>query len=125
MIKDVDGRDVLLWLDVETTGLNVDRDHLLEVAVLPTLLDETLTPIDDLWTRVVALPDGLRFKDVAVEMHARSGLWRDCLQSGLTVERLWRQLGSQAVRWNLGSAGSVTLAGRSVHFDRGWQHAVQ
>lgn len=69
--------DVLLWLDVETTGLNAADDHLLEVAALVT--DVNLSPIDEVGFHAVILHDAAQVRaaanDFVRDMHERSGLW--------------------------------------------------
>lgn len=119
--------DVLLWLDVETTGLDPATDHLLEIAIQPTALDRDLTPLEDPFVRVLGIPPSLRLRDVdpaVLEMHSQNGLWRDCRQSALTPEGLARHIAAIATRWNLGTYGTVALAGRSVHFDRAWLSSI-
>lgn len=54
--------DVLLWLDVETTGLDLYRDHLLEIAIQPTALDRDLTPLEDPFVRILGIPPALRVR---------------------------------------------------------------
>lgn len=73
-------KDVIVWIDVETTGTNPQEDHLLEVAALVT--DTQLNLLDDegyhavihyperdaAWIREDAAP-------IVQEMHDKSGLW--------------------------------------------------
>ena len=66
--------DTLLWIDVETTGLDPDSDALLEIGMLYT--DGGLHPIDaplDLVLRWDGTPD-----DFIKGMHGPNGLLAEC-----------------------------------------------
>jgi len=76
---------LLAWLDIETTGLNPDEDHLLEIACVVT--DLSGQPIEEgEYHRVAALPDAWQPDDpgswpvdpTVRDMHAVNGLWDSC-----------------------------------------------
>ena len=74
--------DTLLWIDVETTGLDPDSDALLEIGMLYT--DGGLHPIDaplDLVLRWDGTPD-----DFIKGMHGPNGLLDACRGRGYTKE---------------------------------------
>jgi oligoribonuclease len=128
----VTANPAFLWTDVETSGLDHDRNYLLEAGFRVT--DSDLRTISEAsWVvpwgpRVVA--DQIRpYTDRPVlDMHDASGLWVECSRPG------WVMLGSDAVdvfqSWaafagildwlrDAGAAG-LPLAGSTVGFDRRW-----
>ena len=68
-------RDVLVWMDLEMTGLDVEKDVIVEIAVLATSA-ATLEPLDAGLAVVVAQPPEVlaRMGDFVRQMHERSGL---------------------------------------------------
>ena len=110
--------DRMVWIDVETTGLDAGRDLLLEVAVVVT--DGQLNELAHL-SRSIAHPEQrvLELMGPTVrEMHVRSGLlaW---LLMGPTVAApvVEREIFDMLVAH--GAVGAVA-AGSSVAFDRGF-----
>jgi oligoribonuclease len=127
---------MLIWTDIETTGLDPDKDHLLEIAVIVTddLLDEkarfqrvilpdvdevilaeltNVNPDDDLSVQHAAGVSG--FHPIVVQMHAKNGLWKECV----AAENDSTDLDMVLENWILSSgAEGAQLAGSSVHFDR-------
>lgn len=118
--------DLLLWLDLETTGLDPDNDHVLQVAYgitdtelrgITPVVDRLIRPTADTW----ALIQSSQFIQ---DMHGRTGLLdrlTDDSQPKVLIEDaeddILRSLNS--VQEATG-AGMVTLAGASVHFDKGF-----
>lgn len=74
--------DALLWLDVETTGLDANTCSILEIGAICTSLDatrefgryETVIHIDSSQLLEIALP--------ALRMHTANGLLANCEQAG-------------------------------------------
>lgn len=128
--------DVVLWVDVEATGVDADCEHLLEVAGVVTDMSgrtiglEPFSRVVDLGSTVEAerAVDGLRGR-VAV-MHARSGLSeqvRNAGGSGMVAGLVdmemcaWLEECADAfVGLHGGSSYRVWLGGNSVHADRGF-----
>lgn len=131
----------LLWLDLETTGLNPERGRILEVCavldcpkssapeaplggheahyVLGVENRAQVTMVD----KVIRHPEpveALPWEQGALEMHLKSGLCeelaknsRESATMGEVEDRILDALSAFPTR-------SVMLAGSSVHFDRAW-----
>ena len=127
------GTPWLLFVDVETSGLDEERRHLLEVGFRVT--DAELRTISEASWVVPWDEDGIRVHvrtsaDPGVDkMHETSGLWAECsvpaAHGGISVVSLVRWNFEQwAVRitdWLLAhDAKGLPLAGSSVGFDRRW-----
>ena len=128
--------DVVLWVDVEATGVDADCERLLEVAGVVTDMSgrtlglEPFSRVVDLGSAVAAerTVDGLRGR-VAV-MHARSGLSESVRAAGgsgmvaglVDMEMCaWLEECADAfVGLHGGSSYRVWLGGNSVHADRGF-----
>jgi oligoribonuclease len=114
--------DRLVWIDCEMTGLDLDKDALIEVAVLVT--DSELNVLGDGVDVVIAPPaedlPGLLggMVDVVREMHTASGLLVE-LASGITMAEA-QERGVAYVREHVPEAGKAQLAGNSVGTDRGF-----
>lgn len=106
----------LIWIDCEMTGLSLEKDVLVEIAVLVT--DSQLNVIGEGIDLVIkATPEQLAdMNDFVTEMHTASGLITE-IPNGITVEAA-----EDAILAYLASAGTVEgkspLAGNSVSVDR-------
>jgi oligoribonuclease len=84
----------LLWLDVETTGLDPNKDRLLEVAALVTDLatpfDIEGEPVEGVFP--VAEEDAKKFDPFIIEMHTKNGLLDECVavDKGMMLTRVPR-----------------------------------
>lgn len=117
----------LVWVDLETTGLDTERDDLLEVAVIVT--DQNLVMLDEPFTTVVFPTDGwtdrLLANSYVRDMHTKNGLRTD-------VEALYDLNAQESVeytRWSIdgklrdwlrqfGDENTMPLAGSTISFDR-------
>lgn len=115
----------LIWADVETTGLDSQRDYLLEVAFLVT--DADLNPLDEGYQTVIR-PGSMRAALTRLEespivhgMHQASGLLSELEQGTSSL-----LAGANAVdylRKHSPGRDRLPLAGSSVGFDRGFIQA--
>lgn len=107
----------LVWIDLEMTGLDVDKDVILEIAVIVT--DGQLTKaIEGPELVVGASPEQLAgMVPVVKKMHKKSGLTERVLNSDVTVRQAERQVLS-FVKKHVPEKGIAPLAGNSIHTDR-------
>lgn len=111
------GKPALVWIDVETTGLEPKEDQLLEVGCIVT--DANLTEIARSFYLVEMTDDGKRRlagNDFVREMHAKSGLLREVELHGRYVGTRESELaGFIRVVTN---GEKLPLAGSTIGFDR-------
>jgi oligoribonuclease len=108
----------IVWIDCEMTGLDLERDALIEVAVLVT--DSDLTVLGDGVDVVIACDEQAleSMPDVVREMHTASGLL-DELASGVTMQQA-QEMVMQYVRALVPDPRKAPLAGNTVGTDRGF-----
>src|SRR6516225_1240258 len=108
--------DRLVWIDCEMTGLNLERDALIEIACLVT--DGSLDVLDKGIDLVIKPPpESLdQMEDVVREMHTASGLLNE-LASGVTLAEAQDQVLGY-VRKHISEPRRVPLAGNSIATDR-------
>ena len=111
----------LVWLDLETTGLDENKDQILElVAATADLRDPfnvTLVNSSVLWHHPSQVA---RHDQYVIDMHTKNGLWKECaneeaLDPFEVQDALLKSLpdtDDRDEKW--------ILAGSTVHFDRGF-----
>ncbi len=112
-------RDELVWIDCEMTGLDLQTDRLIEIAVLVTdaelnILGEGIDVVihaDD------AALDGMI--DVVADMHKRSGLTDEVRASTVDLADAEEQV-LDYIRTHVKQAKTAPLAGNSIATDRGF-----
>jgi oligoribonuclease len=109
--------DLLVWIDCEMTGLDLQRDALIEVAALVT--DPDLNVLGDGVDLVIHADDALLggMLDVVRAMHDRSGLTEQARASVLTVEEAEDRIMSY-VTTHVPEPRSAPLCGNSIATDR-------
>lgn len=105
---------LMLWSDLETTGLN-NTDHILEIGLYLTKPD--LTPIEYLHIVLNTTPGIINTMDPYVHnMHTKNGLINEALDSTTTLSQaqntIWNWLNNHI------PPREVPLCGSTVHFDR-------
>jgi oligoribonuclease len=110
--------DRLVWIDCEMTGLSLEHDALIEVAVLVT--DSELNVLGDGVDVVIKPPDAAleTMPDVVRAMHTSSGLLTE-LPQGRTLAEAEEMVLAHIKEW-VPEAGKTPLAGNSVATDRGF-----
>jgi oligoribonuclease len=108
--------DRLVWIDCEMTGLDLERDALIEIACLVT--NGTLKVLGEGLDLVIKPPaEALdQMEDVVREMHTASGLLAE-LASGITLAEAQDQVLAY-VREYISEPRRVPLAGNSIATDR-------
>jgi oligoribonuclease len=107
----------LVWIDCEMTGLDVEKDALVEIAVLVT--DSELNVLDDDGLSVVIKPrpDSLsQMGEFVTQMHKESGLL-PLLADGLEIAEAEAKI-LDYVKGFAPEARSAPLAGNSIGTDR-------
>ena len=105
-----------MWIDCEMTGLDLETDALVEVAVLVT--DADLNVLGDGMDVVIKPPaEALAaMGDFVREMHTKSGLL-DAFEAGVTLAEAERQV-LQYVRRYVNGPRQVPMAGNTIGTDR-------
>ena len=121
----------IVWLDIETTGLERELDLILEVGVRITtpeleLIDEADVVVwnspeydykyQELEVKAKGGDKGARY---VIDMHDKSGLWRDAQANGLPPREA-EQCITDFLDGHGVKADKLPMAGSSVHFDRGF-----
>ncbi len=108
---------MLAWIDLEMTGLDADRDVILEIAVLVT--DDDLAIVAEGPDLVVHQPpEALGAMDEVVRtMHARSGLTQAIESSTVTLADAGEAT-LDFIRAHVPEPGTVPLCGNSIGTDR-------
>jgi oligoribonuclease len=109
--------DRLVWIDLEMTGLDVERHRIVELAVLIT--DAQLEILDDGLDLIVHQPPEMlaEMDDFVRKMHVRSGLLPEIEKSTLTLDAA----GAQAlvyIREQVPEPRTAPLCGNSIGVDR-------
>jgi oligoribonuclease len=107
---------LLVWLDAEMTGLQLDVDELVEVAVQIT--DYELNRLDEGFHVVIKPSDEAltQMNDFVRQMHTDSGLIHD-IPDGVSLAEAEDKL-LEYLRTHLPEAGSAPLAGNTIGTDR-------
>jgi oligoribonuclease len=108
--------DRLVWIDCEMTGLDIERDALIEIACLVT--DAELNLLDDGIDLIIKPPAEalVSMPEVVREMHTKSGLL-DELGGGIALAEA-QELVLGYVRGHISEPRRVPLCGNSIATDR-------
>ena len=110
-------KDPLVWNDCEMTGLDVERDALIEVAVVVT--DGDLRIVDPGMDVLITPPEAAleNMNDFVRAMHTSSGLLEDLKTDAVSMEEATEQVLSYIKRF-VPQEGKALLAGNSVGTDK-------
>ncbi|MDH5823145.1 oligoribonuclease [Luteimonas sp. RD2P54] len=113
-----DGR--LIWIDLEMTGLDTDRDSILEIATVIT--DSELRILAEGPELAIAhpLPVLEAMDDWNRNQHGKSGLWRRVLEEGVPMDEAERRTLEFLSQWVPEKASP--MCGNSICQDRRFLH---
>ena len=107
----------LIWVDCEMTGLNIDTDTLLEIAVIVTEGDtvETVAKTESI---IIHAEDDIldNMNEWCVKQHGLSGLTQSCKDSKITCAEAEQMVLTMLAKHT--QKGKCPLAGNSVGQDR-------
>jgi len=108
---------MLVWMDLEMTGLEPSRDRIVEIATLVT--DDDLELVAEGPDLVISAPPELlaSMEDVVRQMHVRSGLLEAIAASSLSLEAAEAET-LEFLRSVVPGPGKVPLCGNSIGTDR-------
>lgn len=111
-------RSLLLWVDLEMTGLDSATDVILEVAAVLTTFDAMELISNPVHGVIYQTSDTLkRMNDWVKNQHQKSGLIEKVLKSKLSIQTIDKQL-AELLEQNGCQKQSVLLCGNSVWQDR-------
>ena len=107
----------LVWIDLEMSGLDLKKDHILEIACIITNGDlEIVAKSEDLViNHPVELLDGMN--DWCKNSHSLSGLSESVLKSTITLKDAEEKILS-FIKQHVSQPGVAILAGNSIHVDK-------
>jgi oligoribonuclease len=111
------GEDLLVWIDLEMTGLDVERNDIVEIACIVT--DANLAPLDDGIDLVVHADAAAlaRMDDFVRNMHTKSGLLPLIETSDVSVADAEARV-LDYVKGHVPAPGVAPLCGNSIGVDR-------
>jgi oligoribonuclease len=111
----------LVFIDLETTGLEASNNVILEIAALP--VDSRMNILDDGWSTVIYYPTKEllpQMADVVEQMHHENGLFAEIAAGGSSLKQA--QLDFIRYAEQFVPHGQTPIAGSTVEFDRRFLH---
>ncbi len=106
-----------IWLDVETSGLDLDKVDLLEVGIVIADVFDVIAQKN--WVMQVDPSKLIGLRPRVMEMHTKNGLFAEILANNNTYELAdAEQEMIEFCSWNLADTTTWKLAGSSIAFDR-------
>jgi oligoribonuclease len=111
----------LIWMDLETTGLDPQKDRILEVAVAYSSLELpfAFAKAPKAWVLGTKEAEEEHFSPFIRDMHTKNRLLAECRRSAWRVEDVEEMLLADVPHVE-DKEERPTLAGASVHFDLGF-----
>ncbi|MFC7300215.1 oligoribonuclease [Cognatiluteimonas weifangensis] len=110
----------LIWIDLEMTGLDTDRDSILEIATVVT--DSQLNVLAEGPELAIAHPLSAleAMDDWNRRQHAKTGLWRRVLEEGVSMAEAEARTLAFLAQWV--PANASPMCGNSICQDRRFLH---
>ena len=110
-----DSRDLLVWLDMEMTGLDPEVCVPLQVAIVITTAE--LQELDSMELTIWQPEEQLaRMQPIVRKMHTENGLTEAVRKAEVSAHEAERKMLAMIARWT--KPGEGILAGNSIHQDR-------
>ena len=109
----------IIWIDIETTGLDVRKDAILEIGVLRSRFDRPFDAEQIYHAELQWDEDRTGLHPAVRAMHERSGLFDRCRQSPHTIYSVTHDL-CKLVPLESEPDDRAVLGGSTVHFDKGF-----
>lgn len=108
--------NLLVFVDIETTGLEPEHDAILEIGVV--IADSNFGTVDhNSWVLYYNQPPQ-KIDLIVWEMHEMSGLWMECKNSPLyDIQEVEEEM-LMFLKGNGIEAKTQPMVGNSIHFDR-------
>ncbi|XP_066602784.1 probable oligoribonuclease isoform X2 [Prorops nasuta] len=115
-IDTMDSSKNIVWMDMEMTGLDLEKDKIMEVACVIT--DEDLNPITDGLNIVISQSNGMydQLNEWCKLNHTKSGLIFDCEKSIISLKEAENSLLNFLQTYV--KSQQCPLAGNTVYMDR-------
>ena len=114
--------DRLIWIDLEMTGLDTDRDGILEIATIVTDGDLNLLAEGPEFAIAHPLSTLEAMDDWNRNQHGKSGLWRRVLEEGVALAEAEARTLAFLHEWV--AAGASPMCGNSICQDRRFLHRL-
>lgn len=110
------GKDFIVWMDLEMTGLDPVNDKIIEMATIVT--DAELNIVAEGPCLIINQPSSMfeKMDDWNREHHTKSGLWQKVIESQISQEQA-EQSTIEFLKQHV-PAGKAPLAGNSIWQDR-------
>lgn len=108
---------MLIWMDLEMTGLDVNRHVIVEIATLVT--DDDLNIVAEGPDLVISHPEDVlaEMDDFVTDMHTKSGLLELMKVSTISNDEAMRQT-LEFIKLHSPEPGKIPLCGNSIRTDR-------
>jgi len=108
-----------VWVDLEMTGTDIEKDRIVEVSCVITDGTPNLTLVAEHETMAIAYPDSekITYNPWSADQHAKSGLLRDIKERGIPLKEAESRLTAFMQRF-VENPRNAYIAGNSVHFDK-------